>query len=67
LTLNVTTPPPDFSALDRPDVLMVLFHPRREYGASERNPLEAATKIPGVKNLLIPVGDGIAVGARLHV
>jgi pimeloyl-ACP methyl ester carboxylesterase len=63
----MTPPAPDFSALDRPDVLMVLFHPRREYGAPARNLPDTETKIPGVKDLLIPVGDDIAVGARLHL
>ena len=61
------SPAPDFSALDCPEVLRVLFHPRREYGAPGWNPPEAETKIPGVKDLLVPVGDDIAVGVRLHL
>jgi pimeloyl-ACP methyl ester carboxylesterase len=60
-------PAPDFSALDRPGVLLALFHPRREVGAPGRKLSEAETKIPGVKDLLVPVGDDIGVGARLHL
>jgi pimeloyl-ACP methyl ester carboxylesterase len=49
----------DYSALDRPDVLMALFHPRPEAGAvgSAGNGLD----------LLIPVEEDIRVGARFHV
>jgi hypothetical protein len=60
-------PTPDYAALDRPEVLMVLFHPRREYGAPGRNLPETEPKIPGVKDLLVPVGDDIAVGVRSHL
>jgi pimeloyl-ACP methyl ester carboxylesterase len=49
----------DYSQLDRPEVLMGLFHPRPEYGASERN----ANAI----DLLIPVDSDIVVGARFHL
>ncbi len=63
----MTTRAPDFSTLDRPEVLMVLFHPRREFGAPGRNLPETEMKIPGVKDLLVPVGDDIAVSARLHL
>ena len=63
----MTVPAPDFSVLDRSEVLMVLFHPRREYGAAGRLLPDTGTKIPGVNDLLIPVGDDVAVGARLHV
>lgn len=44
------------TALDRPEVLQVLFHPRRETGAPP----------PGVADYLIPLGDGERLGARLH-
>jgi hypothetical protein len=59
--------PSDFSALDRPEVLMFLFHPRREYGPSPGTAPENATKVPGVQDVLIPVEKSIAVGARLHL
>lgn len=57
----------DFSALDRPEVLMFLFHPRREHGAPERRSSETKTSIPGVNDILVPVADGVAVGARFHL
>jgi alpha-beta hydrolase superfamily lysophospholipase len=57
----------DFSVLDRPEVLMFLFHPRREHGAPGRRPPETGTNIPGVKDILVPVADDVAVGARFHL
>jgi hypothetical protein len=57
----------DFSALDRPEILMFLFHPRREYGPHPGTAPENATKVPGVQDVLIPVEKSIAVGARLHL
>jgi hypothetical protein len=57
----------DFTALDRPEVLMFLFHPRREYGVPSAAAPGDETKVPGVKDVLIPVEDGIVVGARLHL
>lgn len=48
----------DYSALDRPEVLELLFHPVR----MEKNRAPAA----GVDHD-IPVGDGITVGARFHL
>ena len=59
--------PADFSALDRPEVLMFLFHPRREYGPPPGTVPDNATKVPGVQDVLIPVENSIAVGARLHL
>ncbi len=54
-----TTRSVDYGVLDRPEVLTLLFHPRREHtGAPERR--------SGME-LLIPVEDDIAVGARLHL
>lgn len=57
----------DFSALDRPEVLMFLFHPRREYSAAADRPAEQPTQVPGVKDILVPVSGGDVVGARLHL
>jgi pimeloyl-ACP methyl ester carboxylesterase len=48
----------DYSRLDRSEILNAVFHPRPE-GA--RPPSGENTE-----DLLIPVGEGIAVGARLH-
>jgi pimeloyl-ACP methyl ester carboxylesterase len=49
----------DYSALDVPEVLLSLFHPRPEFRLSG----EAAVG----RNLLIPVADGAKVGARFHL
>jgi len=50
---------PDYSALDRPEVLAFLFHPRQAY------PGQTA---PGsAQDVLIPVADDVAVGGRFHM
>jgi len=49
----------DYSVLDRPDVLMHLFHPRKEWGNPDGEK-------PG-KEVLIDVEQGVAVGARFHM
>jgi pimeloyl-ACP methyl ester carboxylesterase len=48
----------DYSVLDRPEVLARLFHPRRELRRSEA----AAEAV----DLMIPVADGVHLGARWH-
>ncbi|MEJ2725401.1 MAG: alpha/beta fold hydrolase [Deltaproteobacteria bacterium] len=47
-----------YSRLDRPEILMFLFHPRRERPGSA----------PGsdVEDIMIPVEEGVSIGARLH-
>ncbi len=57
----------DFSVLDRPEVLMFLFHPRREDGAPGPRPHGTGTNIPGVEDILVPVADDVAVGVRFHL
>jgi fermentation-respiration switch protein FrsA (DUF1100 family) len=54
MTANQT---PDPTVLDRPDVLMVLFHPRPEAPAAYGGPAQ---------DLMIPVAADVAVGARFH-
>jgi fermentation-respiration switch protein FrsA (DUF1100 family) len=49
----------DYAPLDRPEILMFLFHPRPEW----RDP---ATEGQG-EDLLIPVEGDISVGARFHM
>lgn len=44
----------EYSALDKPEVTMFLFHPRTALRMSERD-------------VMIPVGERIVVGARFHV
>lgn len=48
----------DYSHLDRPEVLMRLFHPRPEYGSNGK-PANAI-------DLLIPAEHDIVVGGRFH-
>jgi len=56
----------DYSALDRPEVLMFLFHPRAEsdstYQTAGLRPSPA-----GTTDIMIPVADDVAVGARFHM
>lgn len=56
----------DYSALDRPEVLMFLFHPRADSGstfqAAGSHPSPAAST-----DIMIPVADDIAIGARFHM
>ena len=49
----------DYTLLDRPEILMYLFHPRPEYGRSVSG--------SGQKDFMIPVEADIAVGARFHL
>ena len=57
----------DYSALDRPEVLMFLFHPRpepRSWKAPELGPDEL---IPDQKDHLIAVEKDVVIGARFHM
>jgi len=49
----------DYSKLDRPEILMFLFHPRPEWG--EPQPGDAS------EDMLIEVDKDAVIGARLHV
>ncbi len=49
----------DYSVLDRPEILMFLFHPRPEWGGSRLG--------TSAQDVLIPVEDDIVIGARLHL
>ena len=46
----------DYSALDRPEILTLLFHPRPEWTDPPDN----------CEDLMIPVEDDVAIGARFH-
>lgn len=50
--------PPDASLLDRPEVLACLFYPRP--GFARGSPANAS-------DLLIPVAEGVVIGARCHL
>jgi fermentation-respiration switch protein FrsA (DUF1100 family) len=49
----------DYAMLDRPEILMYLFHPRPEFGWS--------VSVSGDKDIMIPVESEVAVGARFHL
>jgi len=49
----------DYSALDRPEIVGSLFHPRPEWGG----PGQARSG----EDILIPVEEGVGVGARFHM
>ncbi|HYR01869.1 MAG TPA: alpha/beta fold hydrolase [Syntrophobacteria bacterium] len=49
----------DYSALDRPDILGCVFHPRREWGMGA-----AAT---AARDVLVPVGEDVVIGGRFHM
>jgi len=49
----------DYSILDRPEILMNLFHPRPEFGRSVSGSAH--------KDIMIPLEAEIAVGARFHL
>ena len=48
----------DYSTLDKPEILMRLFHPRAEWRGSEPG--------GGVENIMIPVEEDVVIGARFH-
>lgn len=49
----------DYSVLDRPEILMSLFHPRPEWG-------EPGTNVVA-QDILIPVESDVVVGGRFHM
>ena len=48
----------DYSALDRPEILGCVFHPRREWGMGA-----AAT---AARDVLVPVGEDVVIGGLLE-
>ncbi len=57
----------DYSTLDRPEVLMFLFHPRPEPAVSPFQTAEPESRTAGQKDIMIPVQEDIAIGARFHM
>jgi fermentation-respiration switch protein FrsA (DUF1100 family) len=51
----------DYALLDRPEILMYLFHPRPEFGRS------GSASVSAHQDFMIPVEADIAVGARFHL
>ena len=62
---NISTT--DYTALDRPEVLMFLFHPRPESTGPFSETADPQKRASRPKDILIPVEDDIAIGARFHV
>lgn len=48
----------DYSLLDRPEIVMSLFHPRPEWAPSETN--------ESIQDILIPVDKDVSIGGRFH-
>ena len=57
----------DYSALDRPEVLLFLFHPRPEPRSHGRSDPDPAPPGSARQDHLIPVEDDVVVGARFHL
>ena len=57
----------DYSVLDRPEILMFLFHPRPEPVVRTSQAAESQSRATGSKDILIPVEEDIAIGARFHM
>ncbi len=49
----------DYSALDRPEILMFLFHPRPEWGGSGTR--------GSAQDILIPIEKDLVIGGRFHM
>jgi fermentation-respiration switch protein FrsA (DUF1100 family) len=57
----------DYSVLDRPEVIMCLFHPRSEPPGSTFQAAAPENSMALPKDILIPVKDDVAIGARFHM
>ena len=57
----------DYAPLDRPEVLMFLFHPRPESTDPFSKTADPGKRASRQKDILIPVQDDIAIGARFHM
>ena len=61
------TPKTDFSILDRPEILIYLFHPRSEPQAGRSHPPKTEILFSGPYDILIPVEEDVVIGARFHM
>jgi alpha-beta hydrolase superfamily lysophospholipase len=57
----------DFTPLDRPEVLMFLFHPRPESNGAFSKTADPQKRDSRPKDILISVETDIAIGARFHM
>jgi len=53
------TEPANYSKLDRPEILAFLFHPRKSK--------EASSPTANTQDIMIPVDNGVEIGARFHL
>jgi fermentation-respiration switch protein FrsA (DUF1100 family) len=49
----------NYPKVDRPEILMFLFHPRPEWANGQ--------PVPGCHDVMIPVADGVDLGAKFHL
>jgi fermentation-respiration switch protein FrsA (DUF1100 family) len=56
----------NYALLDRPEVLMVLFHPRPEPEGLHLPSDGGPDRLPGAMDVMIPVAQNIAIGGRFH-
>jgi len=57
----------DYAVLDRPEVLMFLFHPRAETSMSLFRDPDSKSLVAANNDILIPVEDDVDIGARFHM
>ena len=57
----------EYSALDRPEILLFLFHPRPEPRPSRFFSSESDQLVPSERDHLIPVAEDVSIGARFHM
>jgi fermentation-respiration switch protein FrsA (DUF1100 family) len=57
----------DYPALDRPEILLFLFHPRPEPRSSKFFSSDPDLLIPSERDHLIPVAENVTIGARFHM
>jgi fermentation-respiration switch protein FrsA (DUF1100 family) len=57
----------DYTPLDRPEVLMFLFHPRPEPTPAQVRPADRSGQDFKTTDLMIPVAEEAAIGARFHM
>ena len=49
----------NYSKVDRPEILMLLFHPRPEWASPE--------PVPGCTDVMVPLEQGVTLGAKFHL
>jgi pimeloyl-ACP methyl ester carboxylesterase len=54
-----TVSQPDYTVLDRPEILSVLFHPRKE--------MDGQSSGAGGQEVFIPVAENVRIGGRFHL